>query len=140
MMEEGIHQGAAAVAGCRMHHHACGFLQNQKVLILEQHVQPGRLGRRHGRLGIGNMHGKALARFDPGGPVRYLSSVAADSAFGHQSLEASAGKVREPDGQEFVDPLAGIVRFRGGGKFFGHVRSKVGTPAKGGGISAGRNR
>lgn len=120
VMQEGVHQRAAVMAGGRVHHHARGLFQDQQMLVLEQHVQRDRFGSRRRWPGVRHSHGKALARFDPGRGVRYWSAIPADLPGRHQRLQPRARQIGEAGREELVEPKPGIVGAGGDIEPVGH--------------------
>ena len=83
-----------------------GLDQDDQVLVLEQDLELARLrGGRGGARGRQVEH-EALARFDPVAGLRYHPLALAQVPFAHQRLQARARQLRQPQGQEQIEPLA----------------------------------
>jgi len=110
MGEQGIDQGAAAVPGSRMHHHAGRLDQHQQMLVLEQDVEGVAFGKRGGGPHRRNLEIETLAAFDPARRVGYRPPLAMEMAGADQALQAGAREFRQPRREELVDARAVVGR------------------------------
>jgi hypothetical protein len=106
--QQAVEQGAAPVAGRRVHHQAGGLLMTQQVLVFVHHVQRHRL--RHEGLALGRgtqLDGQAspaLTRAFRDGLAR--RAVERDGARLDQLLQVAARELGHQRGQRPVQPLA----------------------------------
>ena len=98
-------QWAALVPVSGMRRHAGRLIDDDEVVILEQHLERDFL-----RLGLGFPRHRPgdLDRLAGGGVLRRLGRFAVDenAAVAHEPLDAATRNVRQPGGEIAVEPLA----------------------------------
>ena len=104
MGEQRVDQGAVGVARRRVDDHAGRLDQDDQVLVLEQDLELRGLGLRARAARPWHVENEALARFDPAAGLVYQPFALVQVAFAHQGLQARARELRQPAGQEQVEP------------------------------------
>ena len=102
MVQQGVNQGAAFAAGGRVDGHARRLVDDDQILVLEEHAERDGLGGRLGRRRRGDLQA-VVAGLGLGRGVVQHDAVAADAALAHQRLDAAPGHLGQADGQDLVD-------------------------------------
>ena len=106
VVQQGIDQGAVRVPRGRVDHHAHGLIHHDHIRVLVDHLQGNVLGPGLRLLRLGKGHGDRFtageARTFPGGLTVY-----GDKAALNEPGRCRTGQVREPGGQEGVQPGPG---------------------------------
>ena len=110
MGEQRIDQRAVGMAGRGMHDDPGRLDDHDQVLVLEQHLELARLGDGVGGARRGDVEHDRVARFDPVARLVYHPPAQRQAALAHQRLQARARHLRQPQGEEPVEPQALVRR------------------------------
>ncbi len=108
--EQGVDEGAAAVAGGGMDDHACGFVNDDDATVFEENIQ-GNIFRwqRHGFRGWDGDF-DVVVEFDLRFFVGAGAIVECDVPVGDQLLQARSGEVGDLFGEDAVEASGGFDR------------------------------
>jgi hypothetical protein len=113
MVEEGIDEGAVGIASGGVDDEAGGFVEDEDVFVLEEHVERDVLGDDGDGDDFGDGEGDLVSALE-GGAGLGGASVQGDVPVFDQVLEAGAGEIRKTGGKVFVESGAGVGGVREG--------------------------